>query len=352
MPAHARFVRVSLLITLLGAASGVSAQLEPTRESDLHRRLRGIYNAAIAAENARDWAEAERDYRQLVAALPGDWPTRIAMARICVQTNRAAEAVHWLDQAVEIGMIDAKLLDGERGLELLRGRSDYHAMCAKADRYQSETLAIYVPPNLDRSKPLTAVIALHGRGGNEREQVAQWRETADKLGLVILAPRGPRAFRGRCSFGWDDPNALNAVGVIEVDSAAIARAADEALKRAADVGEVDPKRVVVTGFSQGGGTALLLALTDPARYPRVLMVNPTYEAPRDASVWERARDARMRVRIISGELDPLGVNTQIARDALTRAGVEVRITVVSDVGHEPPPDLPQRQVDALQALLR
>jgi polyhydroxybutyrate depolymerase len=97
------------------------------------------------------------------------------------------------------------------------------------------------------------VLDLHGYGTTKRFQSgwfgSGFRAKADTLGFVYVTPQGllnSWNAQGRCC--WFQPNPPDDVAFLEAVVAAV---------RAA--GSIDPKRIYVTGFSNGGSMALTLA---------------------------------------------------------------------------------------------
>lgn len=128
----------------------------------------------------------------------------------------------------------------------------------------------YVPPG---EGPFPAVIALHGWGAN----------AMDLLGLapylhggeaVVLCPQGPVAFEigeGAVGFGWFP---LRSDGPLRPEEFAqgarlLRSFVDAALPRY----PVDPRKVVVLGFSQGGVMGYDLVLRSPERFAALVALS-------------------------------------------------------------------------------
>jgi dipeptidyl aminopeptidase/acylaminoacyl peptidase len=117
-----------------------------------------------------------------------------------------------------------------------------------------------------RNDAVPAVLVVHGWGGNATDHVYEARRLAAELGFVTLAIT-MRGFDG--ADGEDDCGAEQSVDVAEV------------LAWLGALPGVDPDRLGVVGFSQGGQVALLAA----ARSPRVKSVVAYYPVT-DISDWK------------------------------------------------------------------
>jgi len=135
---------------------------------------------------------------------------------------------------------------------------------------------IYIPPNLDRTKPAPLVIALHGGGGNaiKEEGRVAYNKYANRDGWIVVYPNGVeghwndlRGFQGFISHREN----IDDVGFIK---ALILKLSDEYT--------IDDKRVFVTGGSNGGMMSLTLGARLADRVAAIApmvgsMTRPVYE---------------------------------------------------------------------------
>ena len=103
---------------------------------------------------------------------------------------------------------------------------------------------LYIPSGSDRTKRLPVVLSFHAYKpfGCASRQIREWSSTADKYGLIILAPKlvnsGPKMERR-----------LNRITPsVQTDVEAAMGMLDYALTHTS----ADPNRIYVTGFSYGG----------------------------------------------------------------------------------------------------
>ncbi|QAU35468.1 PHB depolymerase family esterase [Janthinobacterium sp. 17J80-10] len=115
----------------------------------------------------------------------------------------------------------------------------------------------------DAGGGIACLILLHGVGANEANLIDLAQRQDPRL-LVILA-RGPLAF-GPAQFGWFNVNFTSGGPVINAPQAEASRAAlvqfIEGLPAAYGV---DPQRIWIAGFSQGGILSASVALSRPDR---------------------------------------------------------------------------------------
>jgi predicted esterase len=119
---------------------------------------------------------------------------------------------------------------------------------------------VYVPPSIIRSQPVGLVLFLHGGSRQVEPYIEAHRPIADSTRVIVLAPYAVGsswdAIRG--DFAWD-------VTVIE-------RALEWVFAR----WTIDPAKVVVSGFSDGGTYALALGRANGELFKRVAAWSPGF----------------------------------------------------------------------------
>jgi phospholipase/carboxylesterase len=122
--------------------------------------------------------------------------------------------------------------------------------------------AAHVP----KGENLPVVIALHGWGANAQDLLGLAPSLFDGK-AIVLCPQGPVELNvggGMKGYGW-----FPLVPGTPPDPAAFAASADQLRAFVDDVLQrysIDPKRIALLGFSQGGVMAFELALRDPKRF--------------------------------------------------------------------------------------
>jgi predicted esterase len=172
-----------------------------------------------------------------------------------------------------------------------------------------------------------------------------WTAAAEKLGVVLVAPKGAtRLASGR--YGWEPQFPTDNA---QLDWAAAEASVDRAVEAARGAcHNIDQGRVVLAGFSQGGYVALRLLHDHPARYAGVITFVTVYH--RDGiDSWNNVPPKR--AYLVSGADDTLCPQSRDARDDLTAAGFDVRFDEIDGMSHEVPPEYEDRQVRALRFVL-
>lgn len=179
-----------------------------------------------------------------------------------------------------------------------------------------------IPPEAEAGAPIPLLVSLHGAGGGS-DGLGRFRVAADR-GVAMLVPhsRGPT---------WD--LALGGFGVdVDIIDAALAHTFDQVV--------IDPRRIVLAGFSDGASYALSLGLTNGDLFPFVIACSPGFLAPAELR-------GRPRIFVSHGTQDPvLPIDSTSRRivPQLRARGYDVRF--VEFVGrHEVPPEIAQRAVD-------
>ncbi len=117
-------------------------------------------------------------------------------------------------------------------------------------------------PGADTQARLPVVVLLHGWTGDETAM--RIFQVAVPSGAMTVSPRGPVA-TGE-GYGWVDRQ------VSDFSQSGGVAALREFVHGLPGVYPIDPARVVLVGFSQGGAMGLSLAITDPERVAAVAVL--------------------------------------------------------------------------------
>ena len=194
--------------------------------------------------------------------------------------------------------------------------------------------------------PFPALIALHGWGANAHDLFGLAPEIHGG-NAVVLCPQGSVRLNvggGMMGYGWFPmvPGQMPDVDAFMASADTLRRFIEEALERF----PIDPARVVLAGFSQGGIMAYELALRDPDRFAGLAALSSWFPEPLANLLPKLPGHEGFPVLVVHGTHDTgLPVErAREAREALRPYGVALMYREF-DMGHE------IRQ-DALRVILR
>jgi predicted esterase len=226
----------------------------------------------------------------------------------------------------------------------LQGLPEYERLVELSLRRRAEALAQARPalrtfePE-EQAQPYPLLLALHGNISNLEESAHHWRLAAAH-GWLVAAPQSSQVM-GKGTYGWNDRDW--AVREIEQHLAALH-----------DQYAIDPDRIVVAGFSMGGGLATWLALSRvvPARgwigvnafLPNVEGVLPLIEA---------GRRHRLRAYLIASQRDAAcyAIAQRLAA-MLPPHGVACELELHPDLGHDFPPQFERSLTSGLDFIVQ
>lgn len=131
---------------------------------------------------------------------------------------------------------------------------------------------LYVPESYQAGELVPLVISIHGFASwpAQQQNISQFNTLADEYGFIVVYPRG-RGFPLRWQTGYyGDENPLIDVIFIE-----------DLIDKLMENYTIDPTRVYVNGFSNGGGMAFLLGCVLADRITAIGTVAGAYALPDD-----------------------------------------------------------------------
>jgi len=328
---------VSLLLLCCPCASAQRV------DGDLDR-LRRQWQAAF---DKHDLDQAIQIGLDLAQRKPADPQPAFDLARTYARAGDRQNALGWLTRSAERGFSHVSTLLRDEDLDDLLKREEYLAVLDRVRRNSAADLEKFkaradgakiltvLPPNLDKAVPAPLIIALHGYGSNAQDMADTWREAAAKIGAVLIAPQALE--RAGSGFSW---------GVVEQGEFLVLHA----IEKARAENNIDPKRIVVTGFSQGGAMTYTLAIRHSELFAGAIPVAGYYEHPVDPIPAQPT--AKMpRFVIMVGEKDePVAVNREAAK-RLEAIGAPVQLRIYPNLGHRFPPDRQNEMDSALKFVL-
>jgi predicted esterase len=322
-----------------------------TDEEDDRQTLALSFNHAY---RDREWSRAIRLGHELAEAAPDNSIYAYNLACVYALSGDTDNAGTWLVAAARRGFTHIRRLTTDPDIADLRGSDAYATVLARVKTNQEEALAraevkflehpplVELPPGHDPSKAPPLIIALHGYGCRPESMIAQWREVADQIGAIVAAPQGLYKVRGSRGYSWFAP------GSVDFDEA------DHLTRFTLDLlmkkHKIDPSRVILTGFSQGGYVAYAAGSRQPYRFPSVIPMGAGYVPAIDAPD-QAAGGNRPRFYFMIGRHDPAVGQLDKAVEDFTKAGFVVKPRIYPAVGHAFPTDMVEEIQDALDFVL-
>lgn len=184
---------------------------------------------------------------------------------------------------------------------------------------------LFVPKTLP-DRPAGLIVLLHGAGGNSTDILPILRDEAERLGVLVLVPQSAGST-------WDMllRNYGPDVGTI-----------DRALAKVFELCPIDPRRIAVSGFSDGGSYALSLGVGNGNLFSGILAFSPGFIQPGE-------QRGEPEIFISHGTNDgvlPIDRCSRRIVPALERAGYRVDYREFNG-GHVVPVDMVKAAMDGL-----
>lgn len=177
----------------------------------------------------------------------------------------------------------------------------------------------------DTSGELPFLIALHGRNGNKDSNLEFW-DVARRRGWLVLSPQSRQAlFEG--SYCWD--NSVQGLQDILYHVEEVTR-----------MHKVDPKRIVIGGFSQGSGMGIYTALTGKTGARGFIGAGTWWQNPADFA----GKGNDVRGYFVTGEKDHTLERAREIQNVLKENNIDFTEEVHANLGHDFPADF-QRAFD-------
>jgi predicted esterase len=158
------------------------------------------------------------------------------------------------------------------------------------------------------------VVFLHGMCASPALECPIFRGAAQ--GAWLLCPPGPAPCSGGGAMWIGTDRQL----VAQIDAATAALQGHDV---------VVPERRALVGYSLGGPAALRVALAEPGRYQRLMIVNASVVP--SAAQLEKAQVTR--IALVAGERDRTGAKLRRGASTLARGGVDAQFFSLPATGH-------------------
>jgi phospholipase/carboxylesterase len=178
---------------------------------------------------------------------------------------------------------------------------------------------LYVPESYDGSRAWPLVVALHGGSGTGEDFLWTWLREARGRRFLLMAPT---SLGSTWSMMGED-----------VDAPALRRM----VEYVGETWKVDPRRVLLTGLSDGATYALLGGLQENMPFTALAPVSGVLH-PANLSNGNLERARGRRIYLVHGALDwmfPIAI-ARIACEQLRAAGADVVFREIEDLSHTYP----------------
>ncbi len=183
---------------------------------------------------------------------------------------------------------------------------------------------LVVPRTNDATRPAPLLVFFHGAGSNRNQGLALARDEAESLGAILLIPESQDAGT------WDF--------IVEEYGDDVA-ALDKAMQSTFSRFSIDPKRVAISGFSDGASYALSLGLANGDLFTHIIAFSPGFAAPRE-------RHGAPRIFVSHSPTDrvlPISRTSRRLVPKLQEAGYDVHYFEF-DGGHQVPAQVRQQAI--------
>jgi predicted esterase len=292
------------------------------------------------------YAEAMALVEKSLPAFP-DRRTEMITWKICLlsRTGQDDQAIEFFRNEIETSNYwwIPEALHQDPDLATLQGNPEFERLVSICEARQKSALEIGRPerivfrPKNGSREPFPLLISFHGWGQNAKIDAPNWQGLADQGWLVAVTTSSYQVADGLHT--WDNLDRT----VNE------AKAHYEALCRDFPV---DSARVVLGGFSQGGGRAVWLALTRAIPACGVIGVGPYLgEIDTLAPTLPQKPIPDVRIYVISGEKEKdEGMFAKIGALCAEKS-IPFQHEIVPNLGHEYPPNFEQFLEKALKFIL-
>jgi dienelactone hydrolase len=269
-----------------------------------------------------------------------DQRARTTFWRMCLLSlsGRSAEVMSVFQQGLDSGLWWAEELFADLDLNAVREMPEFKRLVAESQKRQEEARkqtqrdqTILLPDAPGRGGyPL--LIALHGHKGNKESNLEHLEVARQKGWMVLSAQSTQPLFPG--SYCWDNP---------EQGLADVYFYYEQALQNH----QIDPQRIVVAGFSQGGGMAIHTALSGKIDVRGFITVASWWQDPKSLAP-QNADAKRIPGYFVIGEKDHTLDTTREIQKVLKESHIQLGEEVHADLAHEFPSDFEKSFEKAIQ----
>lgn len=286
-------------------------------------------NQAATCLSTGAYDEAVVQYQNVLRFRPGHAAATYNIACAYSLNKRIDEALTWLAKAIDLGLYS---FDGDSDLDNIRSTKQYKKLKNRADKLleqlknQTFEPVVLIPAKMDSARTYPLIIAMHGWGGNPDDFSANLKSLVDRRGCIVCCPYGPDVM-GKTNFGWGDDTTAERVVV-------------QTITLMTERYPIDENKVVLLGFSQGGGYSLYLGLKYANYFMGVMPVATAYYDTTWNQYLADARSSGTRFYLLLGgeeSAERRQTNLDVLK-TLAGNGITASLNVFAGYGHTLPGD--------------
>ncbi|MGD2063774.1 MAG: PHB depolymerase family esterase [Nitrospirota bacterium] len=183
------------------------------------------------------------------------------------------------------------------------------------------------PRDLDPQEDYPLLVFLHGLGGSAEQTLRSGYPVFTRQGHYVLLPQAPQP-HGR-GYSWYD---LGDPGKLRRDLDTAEHMVKRLIEEVVSEHHIDRKKMVLSGFSQGGRLSFYIGIRNPRLFAQIIPVGGYYMPEALDPYIDRL--GGLKIRIVHGERDTVSPYDDIrqAYELLHSKGVDVTLTTHSG-GH-------------------
>jgi phospholipase/carboxylesterase len=287
----------------------------PAHLLDIGATLNGVTDAILQAfAGLRDTANGSVDVRRAYRAL-----------RLATKGIEGLYPLASVLPAVNRFFLDPQLRSDEAlQRQFLAGTAHDRTgpMCFDNDGAERGGYWLYIPEYYEPAREWPLVVALHGGSGTGRLFLWSWLRAVRSRGAILAAPT---SVGNTWALIGDDPDTPNLVRILDSIRSGW---------------NVDPRRLLLTGMSDGGTFTYVTGLEAGSPFTHLAPVSAAFH-PMLPHMADAGRTRGLPIHIVHGALDWM-FPVELARQAfrtLTRAGADVTYQEVEDLSHTYPREM-------------
>ncbi len=251
---------------------------------------------------------------------------------MAARIDQPEQAIRIIQEALDNGFwYGERTMRDTPSWQSLQGLPAYESLVEIGQQRQAEAQTgpeLFILEPL-REEPYPLLMTLHGNGDNGQASLTGWR-SARESGWLVAAAQSSQ-MEGNNVYIWDDQS--TALQEVETNF-------NELNTRYI----INPKQVIIAGFSMGGETALRAILTGVIPATGFILLGPGGPTTDDPAAWlpllKANKDKNLRGYIFFGEADQaiphLAISTLV--DLLNDNNIACKLETIPNLSHQYPPD--------------